>query len=67
MIFKFWYEIVIKLELILIKMIIRHQMKLSKFLNVLVTVEGVRRPRILMDNAVQMGRSMDQDRFIYQW
>jgi hypothetical protein len=42
-------------------------MKLSKFLNVLVTVEGVRRPRILMDNAVQMGRSMDQDRFIYQW
>lgn len=36
-------------------------------MNILVSVEGFRRPRLQMDSAVSMGRSMDQDRYIYQW
>jgi len=45
-------------------------MKLSAALmNVLAMADagGVKRPRLIMDQALEMGRSVSQDRFIYQW
>jgi len=44
-------------------------MKLSTaLLNVLaLEAGGVKRPRHIMDQALDMGRSVSQDRFIYQW
>ena len=46
------------------------KMKLSAALmNVLAMADagGVKRPRLIMDQALEMGRSVSQDRFIYQW
>ena len=45
-------------------------MKLSAALmNVLALTQagGVKRPRLIMDREAAMGRSVSQDRFIYQW
>lgn len=44
-------------------------MKLSAaLLNVLaIEAGGVKRPRLIMDEAMEMGRSVDQSRFIFQW
>ena len=45
-------------------------MKLSSLLNIMVIgseAGGPRRPKVIMDNAQSLGRSVGPDRFIFQW
>ena len=42
-------------------------MKLSALMMVAIEAKGPRRPKVIMDNASDLGRSVGPDRFIFQW